>query len=69
MSYKNRAKEYIYNEFVRFGLETEYHTFDEPRLSSTVSTFYKPLSIVYLDTYLNAFLLSIQAYFLNTPVK
>jgi hypothetical protein len=30
MSYKNRAKEYIYNEFVRFGLETEYHTFDEP---------------------------------------
>jgi hypothetical protein len=36
MSYKNRAKEYIYNEFVRFGLETEYHTFDEPRVSSTV---------------------------------
>lgn len=36
MSYKNRAKEYIYNEFVRFGLETEYDTFDEPRLSSTV---------------------------------
>ena len=36
MSYKNRAKEYIYNEFVRFGLETEYHTFHEPRVSSTV---------------------------------
>lgn len=36
-SYKKSSKEYIYNEFVRFGLETEYHTFNEPRVSSTVS--------------------------------
>jgi len=36
MSYKNSAKEYIYNEFVKFGLETEYHTFNELRVSPTV---------------------------------
>jgi len=34
-----------------------------------IFTFSKPLLIVYLDTYLNVFLLSIQAYLLNTPVK
>ena len=27
MSYKNRAKEHIHDEFVRFGLATEYDTF------------------------------------------
>jgi len=36
MSYKNRAKEHIYDEFVRFGLTTKYHTFNESRVSSTV---------------------------------
>jgi len=35
-SYKNRAKEHIYDEIVRFGLATEYHTFSEQSVSSTV---------------------------------
>jgi hypothetical protein len=29
MSYKNSAKEYIHDEFVRFGLATEYDTFSK----------------------------------------
>ena len=34
--YKNRTKEHIHDEFVRFGLKTEYDTFSEPTVSSTV---------------------------------
>jgi hypothetical protein len=36
ISYKNRTKEYIHDEFVRFGLATEYDTFKEPNVSLTV---------------------------------
>ncbi|XP_071175932.1 uncharacterized protein YfbL-like isoform X1 [Mytilus edulis] len=33
--YKYAAKEYIYGEFFRYGLRTEYHTFQETSVSST----------------------------------
>jgi hypothetical protein len=36
VSYKNQAKKYIHDEFKRFGLETEYDTFTETSVSSTV---------------------------------
>ncbi|XP_052059954.1 uncharacterized protein LOC127700500 isoform X2 [Mytilus californianus] len=34
-AYKYAAKEYIYNEFLKFGLRTEYHTFQETSVSLT----------------------------------
>jgi hypothetical protein len=34
--YKHKTQEYIHNEFVRFGLATEYDTFSEPSVSLTV---------------------------------
>ncbi|XP_076109962.1 uncharacterized protein YfbL-like [Mytilus galloprovincialis] len=34
-AYKYAAKEYIYNEFLKFGLRTEYHTFQETSVSPT----------------------------------
>ncbi|XP_063441973.1 uncharacterized protein LOC134722293 [Mytilus trossulus] len=34
-AYKYAAKEYIYNEFHKFGLRTEYHTFQETSVSPT----------------------------------
>ena len=35
MSYKNSTKKYIYDEFEKFGLETDYDTFRQPNVSST----------------------------------
>ena len=34
--YKKASKEFIYNEFMRFGLDTEYSDFRAPEFSQTV---------------------------------
>ena len=38
-AYKDRSMKFIHDEFKRFGMETEYHEFHDPRVSDTVSTY------------------------------
>ena len=37
-AYKDRSMVFIHDEFQRYGLETEYHEFHDPRVSDTVRT-------------------------------
>ena len=42
-AYKDRSMHFIYDEFRRFGLETEYHEFQDLRVSDTVRILIKPV--------------------------
>ncbi|CAC5425943.1 unnamed protein product [Mytilus coruscus] len=44
-AYKQSAKQYIFNEFQRFGLDTEYHTFNDTAVSAS-ATFQSVIGVL-----------------------
>ncbi|VDI22128.1 Hypothetical predicted protein [Mytilus galloprovincialis] len=44
-AYKQTAKQFIFDEFQRFGLDTEYHTFNDTEVSST-ATFQSVIGVL-----------------------